>query len=391
MTNSKSIVFVNQSSGYLMIDIINAHAPYYDELVLLTGFFNPRGTPLSPKVKIKYLKSYKRSGNLVKFYSWFIFHLQSLFYIFFKYRKSKLYLVSNPPINIFTFAITKREYVYLIYDMYPQVLVKNNLISTSSWLYNYWIYLNKKMFDNAKHVFTLSDGMKENLKYISRPEEVKVVPVWTNTTFFNDIPKAENIFLKTNHLEGKFIVGYSGNLGKTHPVEKIIEIAEYLKNTQDIQFLIIGDGEKKLMLEKIQAQKKLPNLKILDFQATKLFPHVLAAMDIGVVTLEINATDLSVPSKTFDLMSAGKPILSIASNNSELAAIIATNHIGQNFDENASIEQMAAYILKLKSNLDLYEEISENSKRNSLKYTQENAKQMVLRLLPTKSVINKIL
>tara|TARA_B110000908_G_C10260065_1_gene458543 strand:- start:3548 stop:4375 length:828 start_codon:yes stop_codon:yes gene_type:complete len=275
--------------------------------------------------------------------------------------------------------------------MYPQVLVKNNLISTSSWLYNYWIYLNKKMFDNAKHVFTLSDGMKENLKYISRPEEVKVVPVWTNTTFFNDIPKAENIFLKTNHLEGKFIVGYSGNLGKTHPVEKIIEIAEYLKNTQDIQFLIIGDGEKKLMLEKIQAQKKLPNLKILDFQATKLFPHVLAAMDIGVVTLEINATDLSVPSKTFDLMSAGKPILSIASNNSELAAIIATNHIGQNFDENASIEQMAAYILKLKSNLDLYEEISENSKRNSLKYTQENAKQMVLRLLPTKSVINKIL
>ena len=391
MTNSKSIVFVNQSSGYLMIDIINAHAPYYDELVLLTGFFNPRGTPLSPKVKIKYLKSYKRSGNLVKFYSWFIFHIQSLFYIFFKYRKSKLYLVSNPPINIFTFAITKREYVYLIYDMYPQVLVKNNLISSSSWLYNYWIYLNKKMFDNAKHVFTLSDGMKENLKYISRPEEVKVVPVWTNTTFFNDIPKAENIFLKTNHLEGKFIVGYSGNLGKTHPVEKIIEIAEYLKNTQDIQFLIIGDGEKKLMLEKIQAQKKLPNLKILDFQATKLFPHVLAAMDIGVVTLEINATDLSVPSKTFDLMSAGKPILSIASNNSELAAIIATNHIGQNFDENASIEQMAAYILKLKSNLDLYEKISENSKRNSLKYTQENAKQMVLRLLPTKSVINKIL
>ena len=391
MINSKSIVFINQSSGYLMIDIINAHAPYYDELVLLTGFFNPRGTPLSPKVKIKYLKSYKRSGNLVKFYSWFVFHLQSLFYIFFKYKKSSLYLVSNPPINVFTFGMLKREYAYLIYDLYPQVLVKNNLISTSSWLYNYWMRSNKKIFDNAKHVFTLSDGMKENLKYISRPEKVKVVPVWTNTTFFNDIPKAENIFLKTNHLEGKFIVGYSGNLGKTHPVEKIIEIAEYLKNTEDIQFLIIGDGEKKLMLEKIQAQKKLPNLKILDFQATKLFPHVLAAVDIGVVTLEINATDLSVPSKTFDLMSAGKPILSIASNDSELAAIIATNHIGQNFDENASIEQMAAYILKLKSNLDLYGEISENSKRNSLKYTQENAKQMVLRLLPTKSVINKIL
>jgi glycosyltransferase involved in cell wall biosynthesis len=379
MTNSKSIVFVNQSSGYLMIDIINAHAPYYDELVLLTGFFNPRAIALDPKVKIKYLKSYKRSGNLVKFYSWFVFHLQSLFYILFKYKKSKLYLVSNPPINVFTFGMVKKEYAYLIYDMYPQALVKNNLISTSSLLYKFWMRLNIKMFDNAKHVFTLSDGMKNNLKYISKHEQVKVVPVWTNTTFFNEIPKAENMFLKTNHLEGKFIVGYSGNLGKTHPVEKIIEIADYLKKTEDIQFLIIGDGEKKVTLQKIQAKKKLANLTILDFQATKLFPHVLAAMDIGVVTLEINAKDLSVPSKTFDLMSAGKPILSIAGNDSELAAIITTNQIGQNFDENASIEQMAAYILKLKRNFHVYGEISKNSKRNSLKYTQENAKQMLLK------------
>ena len=379
MTNSKSIVFVNQSSGYLMIDIINAHAPYYDELVLLTGFFNPRGTPLNPKVKIKYLKSYKRSGNLIKFYSWFVFHLQSLFYIFFKYRKSKLYLVSNPPINVFTFAITKRKYAYLIYDLYPQVLVENNLIGESSWLYNYWMRSNKKMFDNAKHVFTLSDGMKDQLKYISAHQEVKVVPVWTNTTFFSDIPTAENIFIKKNQLDGKFIVGYSGNLGKTHPVEKIIEIADYLKETEDIQFLIIGDGEKKLMLEKIQAKKKLPNLKILDFQETKFFPHVLASFDIGVVTLDINATDLSVPSKTFDLMSAGKPIISLASLDSELASIVKTNCIGENFDQTASLKQMAAYIVKLKSNFNNYQEISANSKRSSTNFTQENATQMVLK------------
>ena len=378
MVKKRSIVFLNQSSGYLMIDIINAHAPYYDELVLLTGFFNPRSTPLNPKVKIKYLKSYKRSGNLVKFYSWFIFHLQSLFYIFFKYRKSKLYFVSNPPINVFTFKITKREYAYLIYDLYPQVLVKENLIGASSLLFRYWMRLNKKMFDNAKHVYTLSNGMNDQLKYIYRHEKVKVIPVWTNTTFFNDIPEADNIFLKTNHFKGKFIVGYSGNLGKTHPVEKIIEIAEYLKETEEIQFVIIGDGEKKLMLQKIQAKKKLPNLEILDFQATKLFPHVLAAMHIGVVTLETNAKDLSVPSKTFDLMSAGKPIISLASHDSELASIVKTNCIGENFDQNNSIEEVATYILKLKSNFNKYQDISANSKQKSSNFTEENAKKMVL-------------
>jgi glycosyltransferase involved in cell wall biosynthesis len=376
---SKSIVFVNQSSGYLMIDIINAHAPYYEELVLLTGFFNPRGTPLDPKVKIEYLKRYKRSGNLVKFYSWFIFYLQSLFYIFFKYRKSKLYLVSNPPINVFTFKITKREYAYLIYDLYPQVLVKNNLIGTSSWLYNYWMRLNKKMFDNAKHVYTLSDGMKANLKYISGHKEIKVVPVWTNTTFFKDIPPVENIFIKKNQLEGKFIVGYSGNLGKTHPVEKIIEIAEYLKENNGIQFLIIGEGEKKAMLQKIQAKRKLPNLKILDFQETKLFPHVLASMNVGVVTLEVNAKDLSVPSKTFDLMSAGKPIISISDTKSELAAIVTEDDIGQNFEESSSIQDMASYILKLRNNIKVYKKICQNSKNKSLNYTSGNSKKLILK------------
>jgi glycosyltransferase involved in cell wall biosynthesis len=379
MINSKSIVFVNQSSGYLMIDIINAHAPFYDELVLLTGFFNPRGTPLNPKVKIKYLKSYKRSGNFVKFYSWFVFHLQSLFYIFFKYRKSKLYFVSNPPINVFTFKITKRDYAYLIYDLYPQVLVKNNLIGTSSWLYNYWMRLNKKMFNNAKHVYTLSDGMKANLKYISRHKEIKVVPVWTNTTFFKDIPTAENVFIKKNQLEGKFIVGYSGNLGKTHPVEKIIEIAEYLKENNDIQFLIIGEGEKKVMLQKIQAKKKLPNLKILDFQETKLFPHVLASMNVGVVTLEVNAKDLSVPSKTFDLMSAGKPIISISDTKSELAAIITEGDIGQNFEESSSIQEMASYILKLRNNINVYKKFCKKSKNKSLNYTSVNSKKLILK------------
>ena len=78
-------------------------------------------------------------------------------------------------------------------------------------------------------------------------------------------------------------------------------------------------------------------------------------------------------------MSAGKPIISIAGNDSELAAIITTNQIGRNFDEKASIEEIAAYILKLKNNFDVYQEISKNSKRNSRKYTQENAKQMLLK------------
>lgn len=378
MKEKKSIIFLNQSSGYLMIDIINAHAPFYDELVLLTGFFNPRSTKLDPKVKIKHLKSYKRSGNFNKLYCWLIFHMQSLFYILTKYRKSKLYFVSNPPLNVFSFGIANREYAYLIYDLYPQVLVKNNLLSTSSWLYRYWIYSNKKMFRNATQVFVITDKMKKNLNYFTGYKQVKVVPIWSNSSFFSNPSIKQNIFIKDNHLDGKFIVGYSGNLGKTHPIEKIIEIAEYLKDNKEIQFLIIGDGEKKLSLQKIQEAKQLSNLKILGFQKTKIFPHVLAAINIGVVTLEANSSNLSIPSKTFDLMSAGKPILGISSNNSALAKIIKEDKIGQNFDNNSSIEDISLFILNLKKYDNLYNNYSKNSFKNGLKYTSKITRKMIL-------------
>lgn len=379
MLEKNSIVFINQSSGYLMIDIINAHADYYDELVLLTGFFNPRGVELNPKVKVIYLKAYERSNNFIKFYSWIIFHFQVLFYVFYKYKKSKLYFVSNPPINVFFLKIIKREYAYLIYDLYPQALVKNNIIRDSSLLYKYWIYLNKRMYDNAKYVFTLNQDMKNALNYIDTSSKIIITPIWTNSSFFKTIPLSENIFLKNNNLNGKFIVSYSGNLGKTHPVEKLILIAEFCKKITDLQFLIIGDGEKKASLLKLQKEKQLPNLQILDFQPTNLFPHVLAAIHVGVVTLEVKSSDLSIPSKTFDLMSASKPILSFSRKDSGLAKVISQNKIGQNFDENISVEDISSFILDLKNNYNLYNDYSKNSYASSLKYTSEIAKKMTLK------------
>lgn len=374
-----SILFVNQSSGYLMIDIINAHVEYYDEVVLLTGFLNPRETLLHPNVKVKSLIQYKRTSGVLRLLTWVLFWLQSLWFVFIKYKNHKLYLVSNPPLNVFTARWTKRDFAYLIYDIYPEALSKHNILKENSWIYKYWEASNQKMYENAKRLFTLSQGMQAAMKI---PEEkihkLNIVPVWTNNTFFKDISPSENEFIKKYELQGKFIVSYSGNLGKSHPVEKLVELAKLLKHDKDICFLIIGEGDKKAQLLQTHKELALPNLKVLDFQPTELFPHVLAAADIGVVTLEADAADLSVPSKTYNLMSAGKPILTIAKETSELAQIVKTNAIGKNFAE-TEIDEMRNFILKLKKDDSSYKVMQENSKATSLKFTPENAKQMILK------------
>ena len=128
----------------------------------------------------------------------------------------------------------------------------------------------------------------------------------------------------------------------------------------------------------MQKEKNLPNLRILDFQPTSLFPHVLAAINIGIVTLDTKSADISIPSKTFDLMSVSKPIISISSHDSELANIISQNKIGQNFDQNTSINEIGSFILELKNNFNLYNEISKNSYAASLKFTPKIAEKMIL-------------
>lgn len=374
----KSILFINQSSGYLMIDIINAHVPLYDNLVLLTGFLNPRETDLDEKVKVNKLLEYKRSSSLERLMTWLGFWFQTLYFVFVKYRSHKVYFVSNPPLNVFTAKWIKRDFAFLVYDIYPDALTKNNIISDQSLLFKYWEKSNQTVYKKAKRMFTLSHGMKNAMKVPEYEEnKLDVVPVWTNNTFFKDITPQNNEFIKKYDLHDKFVVSYSGNLGKTHPVEKIIELAQKLVDEHDISFLIIGNGDKKDQLLKMQEKFSLPNLKILDFQPTALFPHVLASVNIGVVTLESDAGDLSVPSKTFNLMSAGKPILSISKNSSELAQIVNANKIGENFSEN-EIDKMCDFIVKLKSNPDKYQEMQIASKKTSLMFSSDNAKQMIL-------------
>ena len=141
--------------------------------------------------------------------------------------------------------------------------------------------------------------MKDNINYVFNKNNFDVVPIWSNSDFFDKIPKSDNLFLKKNKFKTDFIVGYSGNLGLTHPIEIIIEIAKYLQNEKDIMFLIAGEGEKKYSLIQKLNETKLKNIKILGFQPTELYPHLLSALDVGVVTLETNYKNLSVPFENF--------------------------------------------------------------------------------------------
>lgn len=204
---------------------------------------------------------------------------------------------------------------------------------------------------------------------------MEVIPLWSDNEFFKPIEKKKNPFVIQEKLENKFLVVYSGNIGITHNVELLPSFAEVLRGTE-ICFVIIGDGEKKGDIEQTISKNNISNCILYPWQPIEKIPFTFAAADVGVVSLGSESSSLSVPSKTFNLMSAGVPLLCLANENSELAKIVGKYNNGKCFlPENK--EDIITFIKKLASDSDYRQELSNNSLKASKDFCKENAQLFV--------------
>jgi glycosyltransferase involved in cell wall biosynthesis len=325
MTKKKQIVFVNQSSGYLMIDIVNEFKDVYDERILMAGLINPRNNPVDDTVRTEKIAAFNRSSFVKRISSWTFGFLKVVWLIKTKYRHADLFLVSNPPFTTFIPLLCSNNYKLLIYDIYPDALVEFKYLNKDSSIIKLWEKINRRIFSKAEKIYTLTEGMKNRILNYASEKNIQIVPIWTDNEFLKPIVKAKNPFVKQQKWENKFVVMYSGNLGKSHPVELLVSLAKRCVNPK-IHFVIIGGGDKYAMIEELVVESNLTNISVLPWLNTELIPQSLSAADIGVVTLGDEAMDLSIPSKTFNIMSVAKPILAICSDQAALAKLIkATN------------------------------------------------------------------
>lgn len=366
----KEIVYINQNAGYLMIDIIHAKGGDWKKSII-SGKIIPRNKQLDSNIFVSKIITYDRSSSLKRIFTWIWGFIQILFLVKTKYKNAELFIVTNPPFTTFIPLFCKNEFSILVYDVYPDAFVQYGFLSNTSKIVRNWEKINKKIYKRAKKIYTLSNGMKDLLSKYVNDDKLKVVPIWTDNTFLKPLLKEENTFILNNKLQKKFIVMYSGNLGFSHDVEIIPEIAKAIKEPE-IEFIIIGDGDKKELIQQKIRNYKLENCKLLPWQETKMLPYSLAAADISIVTLGKEASLLSVPSKTFNILSVGTPLLCIASLNSELANLVNENKVGKIF-EPSQISEITDFILLIYSNRDLHDEFKKNSLMTSKLFGPENA------------------
>jgi len=374
----KKIVIINQSAGELCRDIANAFYEKSFDVSIICGkkCVSDLKKKLEDNVLIDTIVSYDKTSTARRLATWFWGTIQIYFKILLKYRKSNLFIVSNPPFATLLPLLLRNHYSLLIYDIFPDVLCSQNVLSDNSFIIRIWKKMNRCVYVNADFVFTIGERMKKVLEQYIPGFRIAVIPNWTDTSFIKPIPHEQNSFIQQYGLKNKFIVLYSGNFGNTHKVEVILDVAKRLKSNSEIQFVIIGDGNKKQLLKDTIEREKLTNCLLLPHQPYDILPYSLTSADIGVITLDEQSSSMSVPSKTYSTLASGCAVLGIASQETDFSELVNHYSVGMCFNS-CDIDGMTSYILSLYRDKDLLNSYKKNSRTAAFDFTSQNAYQYV--------------
>jgi glycosyltransferase involved in cell wall biosynthesis len=123
-------------------------------------------------------------------------------------------------------------------------------------------------------------------------------------------------------LDGKFVALFGGNLGKGQRIENIAYLAEYYIDKTDIVFLIIAKGVEKDKLHQIADEKKLNNIRFMNFMPQKDYLNLTKSVDLGLVSINENYRVPTCPSKAVSYMAAGVPVFAMINPGSDYGQII---------------------------------------------------------------------
>ena len=245
-----------------------------------------------------------------------------------------IYLASTPPIQGVLGGLLKKikkvPFVYNLQDIFPDSLAGTGLAKKGGLLWKIGRVIENFTYRNADKIIVISEDFKRNIMAKGVPEEkIVVVYNWVDEEAVKHVPREENKLFDAYGLDrSKFYITYSGNIGLTQNMDMLLEVAKELETTEpDIQFVLIGEGAYKKRVQEIIAEKNIGNVTLLPFQPYEDISHVFSLGDAGLVISKPGVGENSVPSKTWSILSASRPVLANFDEN-ELKSIVAENECG---------------------------------------------------------------
>jgi len=232
-------------------------------------------------------------------------------------------IAMSPPLTMgltgwVTHLARRGPLIFNIQDVFPDAAVRTGAI-TNKWLIRAAERLERVSYDRAAAVTVLSNDLRDNVAAKVRPEkrsEVRVIPNFVDTEFIR--PQDRMTQLRRDLGIGtETVVLYAGNVGFSQSLEMVVETARSMPSAT---FVINGDGAARSALE--QRATGLANVRFSGYQPADRLPEVLATGDIQIVPLKAGLGAVSVPSKTYSILAAGRPVLAAIDPGTEVPRIL---------------------------------------------------------------------
>lgn len=277
-----------------------------------------------------------------------------------------IYLASTPPIQGTLGAILKRikktPFVYNLQDIFPDSLVGTGLARKKGFIWRVGRIIENFTYKHADKIIVISEDFKRNIMAKGVPEEkIVVIYNWVDQNVVKNVDRKNNkLFDKYNLDRDKFFITYSGNVGLTQNMDLLLDVAKALEGNEEIHFVLIGEGAYKEQVKEIIIRDNITNVTLLPFQPYEDISHVFSLGDVGLIISKPGVGANSVPSKTWSIMSASRPVLANFDEN-EIKTILSENECGV-FTKSGDKQAFTDAILELYRNREMRQKYGENGR-----------------------------
>jgi colanic acid biosynthesis glycosyl transferase WcaI len=193
-------------------------------------------------------------------------------------------------------------------------------------------------------------------------KRIRVVHNWSQGEQVKPLDPSTNRLRHEWGLENRFVVGYSGNMGRAHDLAPLLEAASLLRDRGDIVFLLIGAGNQRQALEDEVRGRGLGNVVFKPYQAREMLGLSLTVPDCHVVSLKPALEGLIVPSKLYSSLAAGRPVLFLGSPHGEIGTLLRS-HPPFGICIDGSPAEIAGAVIQLCDNRAESRRMGENGRR----------------------------
>lgn len=334
----------------LEIDVVTSGFPTNRYPYKLKGFHNWGGIKIH-RINAPYTL---RNCTFLRLFLGVLFSWLAFIKVFRLNRYAKYDLIitaTNPPclplVGYLMLKCCSIPYLYIVHDLFLEMAIEMGRVEPGSVFSLVAFKCQRAWLVNAKRIVVVGRCMHKKLVelYHIPSHKITVITSWSDVGHVAPISNKTS-FRRENGLDG-FLVLYAGNIGYAQKLDTVIGAAAILENTHpEIRFVFVGEGMSKINLIKMANKLDLKNVLFFPSVKFNTYSEVLASADVGLVSLNGLFTGLAVPSKTYNILASGRPMIAICHHESEIARMMREFNVGICVEPD-NVVSLAEEIIKL--------------------------------------------